>query len=61
VTDPALTGRRYHLMLRKKGFRAAAGGTVTFAMAREDNFGGSPTVYANADRARVLRACFARK
>jgi prepilin-type processing-associated H-X9-DG protein/prepilin-type N-terminal cleavage/methylation domain-containing protein len=31
-------------------FPRAAGGTVTVAMAREDNFGDNATVYANADR-----------
>ena len=31
-------------------FPRAAGGSVTVVMAREDNFGEKPTVYANADR-----------
>ena len=31
-------------------FPRAAGGSVTVQMAREDNFGEKPTVYANADR-----------
>jgi prepilin-type N-terminal cleavage/methylation domain-containing protein/prepilin-type processing-associated H-X9-DG protein len=31
-------------------FPRAVGGTVTVQMAREDNFGENPTVYANADR-----------
>jgi len=32
-------------------FPRATGGSVTVAMAREDNYGGKPTVYANPDRA----------
>lgn len=34
-----------------KVFPRAAGGTVTVDMAREDNFGDKPTVFANPDRA----------
>jgi prepilin-type processing-associated H-X9-DG protein len=32
-------------------FPRAAGGSVTVDMARQENYGGKPTVYANPDRA----------